>query len=145
MDPSAWDGVEQEGEMPPESNFSHPRMATSTCRCFALPLCPSPLPTATWKTSDGQNWAGKGMLSFASLTLQVWGSQSGSPSRFSQRKAPAGCFAAGLGRRLKGVIACRKGIGNGWSRGGGSALRGAVVFAGPSAFSSLLYYPAGQG
>lgn len=60
VDPWAWDGMEQEGEMPPESRLSHPRLCTSTRRCFAFPLCPSPLPTGTCKTSNRQNRAGKG-------------------------------------------------------------------------------------
>jgi len=105
-----------------KSKLSHPSTATSTSRRFALPLRPSPLPTATWKTSNRRNWAGEGDISgswegVASLAFEFPSSQSGSTWLFFKRKAPAGCFEAGFAGRLKVIIACKNEIRNRWSKG----------------------------
>lgn len=114
--------MEQEGEMPPESKFSHPGMGTSTHN--ALPslsvlvrCCQAP-----GKHQIIETGLGKGTPSFALLTIEFWSSRSCSTSLFSKRKDLAGCFEAGFVRELKVIIACKNEIRNRWSKGGKHVL-----------------------
>lgn len=74
------DGMEREGGMAPNHELSQ-----DTWMGTSLPSPSSSLPTA-WEPSDQPNWAGRGMPSLASLTLEFQSSQSCFNLLFSKEK-----------------------------------------------------------